>query len=198
MLQILSNQITSFFISHELLDNKYKEWCEYIVHKNLLTTCILLISFFGGCFFAKPYEVVSFYSFFTLIRRYGGGYHAKSEFMCFTASILVFLLSVFFIEYFFTNKYLIYVLLFFSGLLILIIGSVNHPNMNLSKRELLLCSRKTLACFLFESLVIFIFSFLNLNTSAFMAFGTATAAFSMLLAKIIKQEVPANEDQKSK
>ncbi len=80
-----------------------------------------------------------------------------------------------------------------SALIILLIGSVNHPNLELSKVELAESKLRARLVTIFEMLIIVLSVQLQIRYEYvyFMVMGIAVNAISMIVSKIIGQEVMA-------
>ncbi len=84
-----------------------------------------------------------------------------------------------------------YAMLFLAIVLICIVGTINHPNMDMSKNELQESKKAARLIVLMEVMVI-IFSIyfkVNILYIGYMSVAIILCAFLLCLAKIIKQEV---------
>lgn len=80
-----------------------------------------------------------------------------------------------------------------SALIILLIGTVNHPNLNLTKEELNVSKRKARLVTVLEISFIVLSIFLHIQSEYifYMFIGIAVNAISMIVSKLIGQEVTA-------
>ena len=80
-----------------------------------------------------------------------------------------------------------------SALIILLIGTVNHPNLNLTKEELNVSKRKARLVTVLEIFLIVLSIFLHIQCEYifYMFIGIAVNAISMIVSKLIGQEVTA-------
>ena len=98
---------------------------------------------------------------------------------------------IFFYPLIINLNYLKHFLLGVSLVVVLILGTVNHPNMQLDEIELSLCKKAARKMAVVEVIVIIISCFLGVDSSciSFMNFGFCLCAIMLLIAKIIRQEV---------
>ena len=84
-----------------------------------------------------------------------------------------------------------YGLLFLAILLVCIMGTINHPNMDMNKSELRKSQKAARLLVFVETMVIAVLVFLkaDLLYIGYMSMAVILCAFLMCLAKIIKQEV---------
>lgn len=80
-----------------------------------------------------------------------------------------------------------------SALIILLIGTVNHPHLNLTKEELNVSKRKARLVTVLEISFIVLSIFLHIQSEYifYMFIGIAVNAISMIVSKLIGQEVTA-------
>lgn len=88
---------------------------------------------------------------------------------------------------------------YIAGLLILLIGAVNHPNMEWSKKEYENCKALARIAVIVELFIITSFLYLGMEKDyiLFMSFGMILCAFLLALGKITKQ-VKTNEKDGTK
>lgn len=82
-----------------------------------------------------------------------------------------------------------------SSLIILIFGTVNHPNLDLNERELVLNKRKARLVVTFELSVILLAILMHVRSEYvfYMSMGITVNAISMIVAKLSGQEVTTHE-----
>ena len=87
-----------------------------------------------------------------------------------------------------------------SSLIILIFGTVNHPNLALNERELVLNKRKARLVVIFELSVILLAMLMHVRSEYvfYMSMGITVNAISMIAAKLSGQEVTTHEGKDQK
>lgn len=169
-------------------EDEYTYSIQVIFEKLIGYFILLFLSVFNHLF----WQTVIFLIFFSNLRKYTGGYHAGSFFECMGLSVIVYeTYVIFFYPLIINLNYLKYFLLGVSLVVVLILGTVNHPNMQLDEIELSLCKKAARKMAVVEVIVIIISCFLGVDNSciSFMNFGFCLCAIMLLIAKIIRQEV---------
>ena len=89
------------------------------------------------------------------------------------------------------NQTVMYGLLFLAMFLICVMGTINHPNIDMSKSELKESKKAARLMVLMEALVLVALAYLKVDILyiGYMSVAVILCAFMMCLAKIIKQEV---------
>ena len=157
-----------------------------------LTYSILLII---GLIAHMILPLITYLLFFILLRGQTSGFHTTSQLTCsflsiFVTSILVYLSSIIPQK----SVVLILPLLITSIIYIFLNAPINHKNMNLTTYEINCMASKAKRILIAETIIISIFCLFEstflLCTSG--SFAIITVAISMVLSKILKQEVVNN------
>lgn len=82
MINKISSKIVEILIKHSLVGNEDKELYSYGFFILLSQILYLIIAIILGSIFKSVFESVIFYIAFQFIRRYAGGFHAKTETRC--------------------------------------------------------------------------------------------------------------------
>jgi len=92
------------------------------------------------------------------------------------------------------DKYLPFILIV-SMAIILLLGSINHPNINWDKNELYEANKSARILLFLQGACIYLCIELNINKTCliFAIFGISLCAISLIIAKICRQEVKADE-----
>ena len=84
----------------------------------------------------KPVELITFIIFFSILRSYAGGYHAKTHIECITLSLCLFVISAlsstYFIEY---GKIILFLGILFSIIMVFVFAPTESENKPLSKKR---------------------------------------------------------------
>lgn len=132
-----AERLTEVFCKRNWVDEELRDWCIYTVEKWLgiliffmAVTAWMLIS---GRYLETLYFLVPFY----LLRRRIGGYHAKSQAMCFSLSIaIVILVSAFLGEWLLVlPKKLLFMLDAVAIALVLVVNPAYPLQLNFTEEE---------------------------------------------------------------
>lgn len=142
MVEKIINKVVSVLVEEELIYEDEREKYIYaytcILEKFITITCILFISILKGDFL---FTIIFLLAFFSLRRR-TGGFHLNSFSGCFIGTVSV-SIAISRISRIFVNKIPVIILLdIVSFLIILIKGTVNHPNIQMNNDELLVSKKK--------------------------------------------------------
>lgn len=191
MVKATVDAMVSHKIIHPALKRHYEYAIEIMIERFITLVSMLLISV---CF-GKTIQAIFFLSFFMLLRRHTGGYHAKSFCWCYIESLVFFVLIMIFGDKILSYPVLSDSTLAISFILIMIIGTINHPNMNYCETELRESRKSARYILLLEMFVILALKALGATERclSFMACGIIMCAISIVFAKITKQEMMAWE-----
>lgn len=93
-MEMILNKIMTFIVKDNSLDDEKTEIVRYgleiVITKALFTVIIAIIGLLMNCFFESIVFAVSF----SLLREYGGGYHAETKKKCFVLSILTLIVAL--------------------------------------------------------------------------------------------------------
>lgn len=134
---------------------------------------------------------ICFLVFFFSLRKRTGGYYAKKFWQCYLTTVLTYFMVLRVAAPLSRNPMAMYMLLGCSIILIELIGTVNHPNVDMDIYELRESKRAARTLVLLEGgmiLILIIMGFDILYVS-YMSIAIILCAMLMCLAKIIKQEV---------
>ena len=140
-MQKLVNRIIQYCVNEQLVHAEDIPWFRYGLEKRIATIVVgipfLIISFFV----APPTRAISFFATYFFVRRYIGGYHAKTVQGCIVFSLLIELVFLGGLPYLLNARgYL--VILIISLAAVLALAPHNHPNMHFSSDEIDLCRKK--------------------------------------------------------
>lgn len=137
-----------------------------------------------------------FLVFFLELRKRTGGYHLNKFYQCYFATIVSYLLILFLSTYFADYPQLLLIILTLAIVEILIIGTVNHPNMHMDSEELAESKKKARTIALLEGSIIYFCALFGANTLfiSYMAIAVILCAVLLCISKIFKQEVKESEE----
>ncbi len=199
MIQNFAFWLAEVFVEKGVCKPSEFEWAKYrselFLGKWITYSLILLVAL---CF-QDVLGAVLFILFFTSLKKYTGGYHAKTQFRCTLFSVLYYVLVHFLAQVVESSSAKVPILLgslLLSGLVVFILSPINNPQLDLTPVDMAIYRRRALLCFGIESV-----SILGMWLLRVPFFYVATCALSVVLvsaaivyAKIIKQEVEKNEN----
>lgn len=192
MTEEIAKILTMRLISYELIEKKNKEMYQYSIQIWLERVIGILAIISLSAIFHVVLETLLFLVFFEKIRKHSGGYHANSFLSCMIGSISLYVGYVK-ILYPLLRQYIIAsdIAVLISGLVIFVIGAVNHPNMGWNDSEF----KRTKFCVrmyvILELLFVGLAILVHMKDSyiLFMSYGIILSAVLLLLGKLVKQEV---------
>lgn len=192
MIEKMVLNLVSQMESKRMIDKAVSDQYEYalvtLIEHTITVGTMLLI----GLIFNQFIPTVCFLVFFLSLRKRTGGYHADKFWQCYLVTIVTYI-GVIKTAILFSEKIpiVIYALLIPAVLIIEVIGTVNHPNIDLNERELRETKRAARLLVLLETAIIVILAILGINQLyvSYMSIAIILCSSLMCLAKIIKQEV---------
>lgn len=195
MVEKLATNLISQMIENKIIDKEMKERYTYtficFVEKFITTGSIMLISLITNNFL----PTIFFLIFFFELRKRTGGYHLDKFYKCYLATIASYLIVMFTGAGLSNYPRLLLVTVVIAAIYIVIIGTVNHPNMQMNYEEfteskklariiVLLEVGTILGCVLLGAGMIY---------TSYMAIAVILCAVLLYISKIVKQEVTENE-----
>lgn len=169
-------------------DREYYKYALLTMIEGGITVTTIL---FLGLVCRQIIPTVCFLFFFLSLRKRTGGFHADKFWQCYLGTIATYIAIVAIAGILSANPVVMYVLLFCSVLWIEIIGTVNHPNMNMDVYEFCEAKRAARTIVLLELMVILMLIWLGFSGLyvSYMSLAIILCAILLCLAKILKQEV---------
>lgn len=152
----------------------------------LLIIGIILKNFIYTLFFSV---------FFFSLRKRTGGFHFPKFYQCYVATIITYIVMQIIISKLVCNILVIFIYMLIAVVVINIIGTINHPNINMNSEELK--NSKESARFLcnMEMFIVCILICMKINTYlvSYLASAIILCAILLVFGKIFKQEVIIDE-----
>lgn len=197
MLHKIACKLTNLVLKYEQGDAEDKEiyiyGFEVIVGKGITYIILILL----GIVLGGILEMIIFISFAMLLRGYTGGYHLNNSLGCIVSTVTVSIISTFIAKSIDIQiaSILIPFLLILSMICIFVLAPINHPNLQLTNQERKKCRSFSRRYLVLE--LIFVLLLLICNTEESIVISACLSiifvAITMIIAKIIKQEVTYNE-----
>jgi accessory gene regulator B len=139
-MQKIVDRITRYCVNEKIVSPEDVPWLQYGLEKRISTLIVgipfLIVAFAISNFLCA----LSFFFSYFYVRKYSGGYHAKTICGCLTFSLLLVLIFLGILPYLLTPKVL-WGLLGISILTILRLAPYNHPNLHLTSDEIKACQK---------------------------------------------------------
>ena len=172
----------------EKTNREYYQYALITMAEHMIAVVSMLVI---GMLFKQFVPTIIFLIFFLSLRKRTGGYHADKFWQCYLLTMITYI-GVIQIAYTFSKKpFIMYEILVPAVLGIEIIGTVNHPNIDMNQTELQQTKKAARLLVLIELVVITASVVLEINQLyiCYMSLAIILCSFLMCLAKILKQEV---------
>ena len=191
----IASRIVSRMLLADLISDRETDEYAYEIQV-LLEKVVSYVVIFGlAVLFNRLLEIALFTISFSLIRKYSGGIHCRNFVTCISASTLVAFSSV--IVFFFINCFysLYQGVAAMSIMIVVIIGSINNPNIDWSDHEYKRVKQISRLIVVMEAAVLLLLVVLEapLSVRFFISYGIVMCAMSMLL-EIRKKGGVAHEE----
>lgn len=190
MIHKMSNSLSECLIKENLIEADLKENYSYAIETICEKWITYAAIFLSALYFQTVIPTLLFLLFFLSLRRYSGGLHMPSFGGCLIGTVMIYICfnnwGYPFLE---DNARLMYTLVSLSVGFIMIVGTVNHPNMNLDCKEFKACKKSARIMVILEAMSILLFIILNFNMAiiVFAAFGVILCAVLLFIGKIIEE-----------
>lgn len=167
---------------------KYYEYALIGMIEHTITVGTML---FLGLLFRQFLYTICFVVFFLSLRKRTGGFHANKFWQCYLGTIIAYIEVMQAVPILCKKPSVMYGLLFLAMLLVCIMGTINHPNMDMNKSELQESKKAARLIVIMQIMVIAVLAYLKADILyiGYMSVAIILCAFLMCLAKFIKQEV---------
>ena len=172
----------------EKADREYYEYALITMTEHMIAVGSMLMV---GIFFHQFVSTVIFLIFFLSLRKRTGGYHADKFWQCYLLTVVTYVGVIQAAFVLVEKPFMLYGILVWAVLVIEMIGTVNHPNMDMDQHELQETKKAARLLALIETGVIAVSAVLEINRLyvCFMSIAMILCSALMCLAKILKQEV---------
>ncbi|MFG6324543.1 MAG: accessory gene regulator B family protein [Lachnospiraceae bacterium] len=167
---------------------KYYEYALIGMIEHTITVGTML---FLGLLFRQFLYTICFVVFFLSLRKRTGGFHANKFWQCYLGTVIAYIEVMQAVPILCKKPTVMYGLLFLAMILVCIMGTINHPNMDMNKSELQESKKAARLIVVMQIMVIAVLAYLKADILyiGYMSVAIILCAFLMCLAKIIKQEV---------
>ena len=172
----------------EKADREYYEYALITMTEHMIAVGSMLMV---GMIFRQSVPTVIFLIFFLSLRKRTGGYHADKFWQCYLLTVITYIGVIQAAFVLVEKPFMMYGILVWAVLVMEMIGTVNHPNMDMDQHELQETKKAARLLALIETGVIAVSAVLEINRLyvCFMSIAMILCSALMCLAKILKQEV---------
>lgn len=191
MIEKMALKVVNRMEMEKIISKSSCEYYEYALISMVEQAITVGTMLFLGLLFEQFLYTVCFMVFFLSLRQRTGGFHANKFWQCYLGTVIFYIVIMQIVPVLCRKPTVMYGLLFLAILLICIMGTINHPNMDMSKSELRESKKAARLLILIEVMIIAFLVYLkaDLLYIGYMSVAIILCAFLMCLAKIIKQEV---------
>ncbi len=196
MITRLANIIADFFVEKSVIDLKEREIYVYgceAIFSALVNLTIVIVS---GLITHELFNIFIFYFVFLTMRKYCGGYHAKTHLKCnliFTFNVIMVILFIKNISVVSTTFYIMAVVT--SNILVFWLAPIENENKPLGNSEIEKYRKiAIILSFIFTVITVLLISFYK-TVSIIIALALLSVSLAMLITRMMKEvEVNRNAD----
>ena len=191
MIERLALKIVNQMEIEKIISKSSCEYYEYaiigMVEQAITVGTMLLL----GLIFRQFLSTICFIVFFLSLRKRTGGFHAEKFWQCYLGTVMFYVVIMQIVPILCRNPATMYAMLFLAIILICVMGTINHPNIDMNKSELQESKKAARLVVLIEVMIIAVLVYLEADILyiGYMSVAVILCAFLMCLARIIKQEV---------
>jgi accessory gene regulator B len=178
----ISKKLTNWLIAKNVITTEQEEVYEYGVFQmltNMLDTISMLVV---AVFFQKILAVCCYILCFSMLRKYAGGYHAKSVMGCYIMTVGSTFLMLTVISFYRMPMAVIIAVWLISGIIVLLFAPVQNRNKKLDEVEHLVYRRRTIIIWILVSAFMWgLYSLKFVEGTEGILFGNILIAISMLI-----------------
>ena len=164
-MEFLSKILIDKLISNNIIKSEDKEIYIYGFKQLLFMILNLITTVIIGIIFNKVFESILFMIFYTPIRVYAGGYHAKTHIKCYIFSILMLIAVLYILKLNLIKSIILVILLsLISSIIILLLAPIEDSNKPLDDIEKIVYRKRTvrnLIIILIIEIIFFIFNIIS-------------------------------------
>lgn len=195
----LAVYVTKCLISNNIVGKEQEEEYVYgfqkLLGKVLNYTTLILLSLWQKVLIPGLFFMVVFFS----LRGRTGGYHARTPLRCYLTTVAAYLLLVWFgAPAIAEREYFSFIITVVSLVVVFAFAPLNHPNLMLDKQEIQICrqSSRWLAVIITGCIWTAYALPVARICIAYAVMGLGLDALTVLIAKIVGQEVKEDEDRR--
>lgn len=194
-MEYLSALIADRMCKNEIIKEDDLSFYAYSIQLLLEKTIGLILIGIFALVFKAFIEIAVFLIVFAVIRSYSDGIHCKTSIGCFISSVLMALSTIPVTTWLIEYPVVCITGVLISMAVILVIGAIHDPNLDLSEEEFVRHKKMTRILILIVGPIVLclLFLFSNNQLVYYSALGIIYNALSLMAVKITKGEVSENE-----
>lgn len=188
MYEQLSKRITAILIRNNIVSEKEKEIYIYsfqIILSSFVSSLFIII---WSLLFKQIFNTIIFFCGFFLCRKFSGGYHAKSQVVCFlfTQTLFISYLSLITFTNILESKFSFVLITLFTNIIILTIAPIDNENKPFSKKEKTKFQKKSRILSSINLVIAFISVYFSLFIKEYFCYmlGVFSVSIMLILGKI--------------
>lgn len=187
MVNLIKNSIMYQLKENDLILDDNIEIVEFGLETLIYKVLHLLINIVIALFFDMVLEIIVFHLFYQKIRTYSGGYHAKSNIVCFFNSMLISFATLLFWTNCSQQSYSLFIIVFLviSFIVIWFFSPIENENKPLDEIEKFVYRNKSRFLLVIEVLITLLFSLFNVEKLALISSTSLFVLANMVLLGII-------------
>ena len=189
MIRKIVNEIVEQMLEEQIIDIQQKE--DYVYTYILLGEKLLALGtiFVLSIILKRVIPTAFFLLFFLSLRERTGGFHADTFFKCYLGTVAIYLIHVFSSDIWIRYPYVLWIALLAASILIALIGTVNHPNMDMNIFEIEGNKKRARWLLILEWLAMIILKICKADETwiIYMAAGIILCALLLFIAVLINE-----------
>lgn len=177
--------VVNYMIRNNIIEVAEKEIHAYGINLLIGFVKSVVTAFFIGVLFQAIWESILFTAAYIPLRRFAGGFHAKTEKRCYLYSTLLIICVILFIQYISFTKIAMILFLGFANITIFARSPMESENKPLSQLEKRIFRKKTIQALVMEDMIILISMIINQDIIAnCFLWGVISTAVLIILPSI--------------
>lgn len=191
MIKLLSQSILNSFIDESVTNEEDEEIYAYGTEIAVAYLVNLLAIIIIGAFMNMLLECIVFLIIFVPLRGYTGGYHASNYKICFVFSCLTVAAVLFVNKYAAANtdKFILFLIMAISGILIYILGPIEDKNKPITENQRIHYRSKIKFFLIIEFILAIIVNRVGFNSILFIFCSSYVVIFMLSLLGYIKNRI---------
>lgn len=177
----ISNQLTNWLVRTQVITEEERELYQYGIFQIVVNMLDIFSIFLIAMLFHKVWATFFYTICFCILRKYAGGYHAKSVGGCYLMTVGFTTIMLLIIRYYKFSLIGIVVIWFLSGISIFLLVPVQNRNKELDEVEQQVYRKRAIKVWVFESILMWIlYSFGFLETAEGILLSNVFILISMM------------------
>lgn len=178
----ISNELTNWLVRTQVITEEEKELYQYGIFQIIVNLLDILSIFIMAILFHKVWATCFYIVFFCMLRKYAGGYHAKTVSGCYMITVGFATIMLLIIRFYKLPLMGLTAMWLISGAIVFLFAPVQNCNKELDEMEQLVYRRKAIEVWIIESFLMWgLYSFHFLEAAEGILLSNVVIGSSMLL-----------------